>query len=70
MAYYSKPHEVREEGDWNCCALGARLVREKTTRNGYAACGHCVAFLTDKEGNKLPYTLRDLVMDKEKEAKS
>lgn len=72
MAYYSKPHEVREDGSFACSALSCKLVRVKTTLRGYAACGHCLAYLTDKEGTKLAYTLRDLVTDnlKERETKT
>lgn len=57
------PHEVREDGTWACAILGMKAVREKTTLKGFAACGHCISYLKDKDGNKIAYTLRDLVLD-------
>ena len=55
----TKPHEVREDGSWACSAIGMRLYSWKTTAGGYAACGHCVHKLRDKQGNYIPWTLRD-----------
>ena len=54
-----KEHQDDGRGFWTCLAVGKNNVTVKTTRERFMACGHCLKFITDAQGNKMPYSVLD-----------
>lgn len=56
----SKPHQRLEgSGLWECPAV-AKCVNVVTVDKGMLCCGHCLSYIRDREGNKIPFSLKEL----------
>jgi hypothetical protein len=54
----TRSHQVKN-GQHECLAIGKNDVKIWTPREGFAACGHCLAYLTDDQVEKIPFSLKD-----------
>ena len=54
----TRSHQVKN-GQHECLAVGKNDIRIWTSRGGMAACGHCLAYLTDEQGQKIPFSIKD-----------
>jgi len=57
------PHVTNDRGEWFCSAL-FKTVKVPTTRDGSLACGHCIHFVTNADGKKIPWTMRDQLLSR------
>jgi len=52
-------HQEAITGEWQCLAVGKNNVRCFTVRDNFKACGHCMHFILDANGNKQVWTMRE-----------
>ena len=52
------PHQENENGVFLCSALN-KHASVVTTHRGFKACGHCLRFVVDANGNRQPFTVLD-----------
>lgn len=63
----TESHREDIPGQWQCLAVGKNNVKVFTTRDGWKACGHCLKFILDSQGEKQVWTMRDQLLWRKEE---